>query len=1119
MSEGGAPQPQPQTQVQASSSHRGGQSGRRGRSGRGRGDRGHANGGRRGGGRNAAPQPQNQAQAATASETPAPAPAPASAPAPQNSAPEQASSGSGRRGRGRGGSRGGGRRGTPTRGGQVSGTQRRFGGHLTTNAAAGADADDGSAPSLSAEAPDFVPGQPVPRRSAPAPKQKKPQYPLAPKSTAPDLPTRIHEDVSNGQYECVICSSEVLRPSRVWSCTLCWTVLHLSCVKKWYTSQLKKDDDTHSWRCPGCNSNLTEEPTTYHCWCGKDINPRNVPGLPPHSCGQTCSKPRSTCPHPCPLECHAGPCPPCTLMGPTQSCFCGKHEVTKRCTETDYGEGWSCKEICGDLLPCGEHFCASPCHSGLCGSCESLMQARCYCGKEHKEIPCDRRGDLEMSFNYGQVYGSDSEDISEDSWFDGSFDCGATCGRKYDCGHHDCEKTCHPQDEMSAHCPFSPDVVLTCPCGKTPLEELLEQPRQSCQDKIPHCKKTCGKTLSCGHQCNDTCHTGPCNPCFQKMDVTCRCGRTVSPTLCHQGEIATPMCMRVCQAQLNCGRHKCGEHCCPGEKRAIERQAARRKHRPQATDEVEAEHICVRVCGRTLKCGTHQCSQICHSGPCPSCLEAVFEEISCACGRTILQPPQPCGTRPPDCRFDCTRAPPCGHPSVKHNCHPDDTSCPKCPFLVEKACICGKQRMKNRPCWLEEARCGLQCGKKLKCGTHTCRKECHRPGECEDADIPGSHCAQPCGKTRKSCDHTCQDSCHAPFQCKEDRPCQSKTFITCDCQHRKKEVRCLATRANPSPDRDTLKCDDECLRLQRNQRLAAALNIDPDHSDDHVPYSDATLKLCRDLGMTWSQNQEREFRVFATEPSEKRLRFKPMPASQRAFLHNLAADFGFDSESQDPEPHRHVSIFKTPRFVAPPKKTLAQCVKIRTDAAKATAAAAAASSAAAAVASAPEPFNALLLTAPRFGLTIDEVESALSAHLKSHNSLAFTTSFLPSDEIVLRAVPVTSWGTTPSAVEASLASLKPLVARTIEKEGLAASAMLVHADASLNVLRREGAGSGGGGWNAVVGRAAAPRRVLGPAKPADERPASGFVSFSKLAKKKIADPVADDWEAAADSDE
>ena len=60
-----------------------------------------------------------------------------------------------------------------------------------------------------------------------------------------------------------------------------------------------------------------------------------------------------------------------------------------------------------------------------------------------------------------------------------------------------------------------------------------------------------------------------------------------------------------------------------------------------------------------------------------------------------------------------------------------------------------------------------------------------------------------------------------------------------------------------------------------------------------------------------------------------RLRFKPMQANQRAFIHALAEDYGLDSESQDPEPHRHVCIFKTPRFVSAPMKTLSQCVAIK----------------------------------------------------------------------------------------------------------------------------------------------------------------------------------------------
>lgn len=558
-------------------------------------------------------------------------------------------------------------------------------------------------------------------QSRPAPRPKKAEGPLAPKSDAPDLPTRIHEDISNLQYECVICTSEVIKESQVWSCTICWTVVHLPCAKKWHVNETKKDEENHSlWRCPGCNSPLNDAPGSYHCWCGKEYNPRPIMGLPPHSCGQTCSKARPTCPHPCSLECHAGPCPPCDLMGPSQPCFCGKQSITRRCRETDYVNGWSCNEPCGDFLPCGEHMCPRTCHAGLCGACEVPILARCYCGKTVKEIPCEERGDEEESYNYGQVVteGLDEAAVPKDSYFSGCIRCQEPCGRTYDCGKHSCDKPCHPQGSAETHCPRSPDVVTHCFCGKTTLQSLLDTPRQSCEDTIPHCAEECGRLLDCGHRCKSTCHVGDCGPCFKVVDVPCRCGRTSTELACVKASSEpTPMCSRPCQAQLSCGRHQCQERCCSGERKARDRQAARRKNKLAAPEEdIEDEHLCTRTCGRKLKCGTHSCQQICHKGPCPSCLEAIFEEISCACGRTVLLPPQPCGTKPPECRYDCTKSPLCGHPRIQHKCHQEDTPCPKCPFLVEKPCICGKQTLKNQPCWFEEARCGLPCGRKLKCG-------------------------------------------------------------------------------------------------------------------------------------------------------------------------------------------------------------------------------------------------------------------------------------------------------------------------------------------------------------------------------------------------------------------
>ncbi|KAI1436694.1 hypothetical protein GGR50DRAFT_649095 [Xylaria sp. CBS 124048] len=1033
-----------------------------------------------------------------------------------------ASQGSRTRGRGRGGARASRRGRAPTVNASrtVMAPTRTFGGHLTTTERESDNRQNGEVPTaLNPSASTFVPGQqfasPTPEVARRAPPRTTPRTTPKParqtsRSTAPDLPTRIHEDINNRQYECVICTNEVLRNSRVWSCSICWTVTHMSCVKKWFTNRIipsGQEQREQSWRCPGCNSTMIDEPGVYHCWCGKEIDPTSGAGSPPHSCGQTCSKPRGTCPHPCSLQCHAGPCPPCPLMGPSQSCFCGKNVSNKRCIQTDYTNGWSCNEICGDLLACGEHTCERTCHSGLCGSCETPVVSRCYCGGESKEIPCDELGDKLESYDYGQTRRGDDtqEHEAQDgigTWFVGSFRCGHTCSRMFDCGKHSCQRPCHPQDEGPAHCPFSPDVITHCPCGATSVTDIAA-PRESCLDPIPNCGKVCNKPLSCGHLCQENCHAGPCSECTQEIDINCRCGRTTTSVVCSKKDLHDPTCEKICRVQLNCGRHEHGVRCCPAEKIAIERVISKRRNWGSVTlnEEFEAEHICIRACDRPLECGQHRCRKLCHRGSCPSCLEAIFEEISCNCGRTVLHPPQPCGTRPPECRFDCTRPRLCGHPQVNHTCHPDDVACPKCPFLVEKKCICGKKTLKNQPCWFEEPRCGLPCNKKLKCGTHSCKKLCHGPGACEDEALSGSHCEQPCGKAR-SCGHIDSEQCHAPYPCKEDKPCQAKTFVTCECQHRKQEVKCSATKAQPTPQRPLLKCDDECLRLQRNARLAQALDINPQsHTDNHVPYSNATLKLYR-VDPQWAHTYEREIRVFAGDRAEKRLRFKPMKAQQRAFIHSLAEDFGLDSESSDPEPHRHVCLFKTPRFVSAPMKTLAQSALIRASQDPLTQ-------------QAPlvdkeivMPYNALLLTNPQFGLTVEAIDTALRKEYTAYPTIKFVTSFLPSEEVVIKGSGV--W--TPQMLENSLMALKPTLKQTVKRLKLAEDVFLCSVDESLNVLRREESRAPGEGrWSAVVGRS------KDEPKPARALPLrSNFVALKKEPKKKIEDdPVEDDWETAA----
>ncbi|KAF4630091.1 hypothetical protein G7Y89_g8058 [Cudoniella acicularis] len=117
------------------------------------------------------------------------------------------------------------RRGGLGRGGRPGGAHppmvngvRSFGGQLTSNTPPPPPSADGS---LAADAPVFVPGQPVvPRARAPqAPRQRRMS-----KSQAPDIATRTHEDIANRQYECVICTNEVLTNSKIWTCKTCWSL-------------------------------------------------------------------------------------------------------------------------------------------------------------------------------------------------------------------------------------------------------------------------------------------------------------------------------------------------------------------------------------------------------------------------------------------------------------------------------------------------------------------------------------------------------------------------------------------------------------------------------------------------------------------------------------------------------------------------------------------------------------------------------------------------------------------------------------------------------------------------------------------------------------------------------
>lgn len=354
--------------------------------------------------------------------------------------------------------------------------------------------------------------------------------------------------------------------------------------------------------------------------------------------------------------------------------------------------------------------------------------------------------------------------------------------------------------------------------------------------------------------------------------------------------------------------------------------------------------------------------------------------------------------------------------------------------------------------------------------------------------------------------------------CKEDKPCTHKILITCECQRIKQEAKCNASNNGEGNLKKTLKCDEECGRLQRNQILAAALHVDPDRQDDHVPYSADTLNMYQ-RNSTWAAAQEKILRLFAANSEEKRMRFKPMQSPQRAFIHSLAEDFGLDTESMDPEPHRHVALFKTPRFVMAPMKTLADSLRIR-QRERATATTAARTTTTYTPAPQPkpskavDPYNGFLVTSPRFALTIEEITSVLRATMpKTSYPLELEVAFLPSEEVSLKPPIAARASVTEREIQTMLESIKPAISAAIAAESIG-KLQLVRTDASLNVQRRESDDAPGAGWSQVA--KGNPVRRAPQNAPLGVK--SGFAVLSLPRRKKKVE-VADDWEVEEEKEE
>ncbi|KAG9092665.1 FKBP12-associated protein [Ceratobasidium sp. UAMH 11750] len=749
----------------------------------------------------------------------------------------------------------------------------------------------------------------------------------APPPTTGDLTSRLIYSLTHREdaVDCPICFNPVHPTQPIWSCapppvdpledtsaapaTCCWTIFHIRCIKQWAQKSVVATREAYrarsvdlpgDWRCPGCQTKRTVIPQAYLCFCARMADPPPSRLATPHSCGEPCARVRKECEHACPMACHPGPCPPC-LVSVSKSCWCGAKTLVSRCsvlnkgTATNAGVGpvLSCGQPCGRLLGCEKHTCELECHPGPCSPCAIVDTAKCYCGKQQKEMAC------------GTGVFKDCAVEGEESWT-GRWQCDRICERPFDCGQHMCQKPCHAPSTTPAPCPFSPAFITTCPCTKTPLSA----PRNACTDPIPTCSQPCSRPyLTCAHACTKLCHVGACPPCTLPVAVKCRCGETTTRIPCNEAaEGREILCQRACKALRGCGRHVCNRICCPLAGTASKPKGKRRAVEPGAItesteDDPEGWHVCDLVCNKRLACGNHNCMLPDHRGPCPRCLQSSFEDLICPCNRTIIEPPIPCGTRI-NCAYPCAQPPPpCGHPRTPHTCHAadEDSSCPPCPHLTNRTCDCGKSTVRNVRCSQERVSCGAACGKLLDCGYHACDRTCHT-GEC------GS-CEQVCGKPRKECGHPCPIGCHAPSACPstDTEPCPVVITVSCPCGRITQPAPCGASRV--------LKCQDACSVAKRNARLADALGISENTragSVNSVAWSPELIGFCRiSANQAFVRNVEKALTDFVG--SDKKAHVLPhMPEVRRKFVMEVAEVYRVNTQLVDEEPRRSVQLIRRP---------------------------------------------------------------------------------------------------------------------------------------------------------------------------------------------------------------
>ncbi|KAK1570332.1 hypothetical protein Q3G72_000358 [Acer saccharum] len=259
-------------------------------------------------------------------------------------------------------------------------------------------------------------------------------------------------------------------------------------------ASITKPHKCHYGACPPCRLICEEEFT-----CGHNCKLRCHGPRPPPNPEFTLKPKKKKSNHPSELT-PGSPCPACPELV-WRSCV-GQHIGAERMMVCSDRTQFSCDNLCGNPLSCGNHYCTKTCHAFKSRS-SSSVEERSKESCEACNLPCQKE-------------------------------------RMPACPHP-CPKRCHPGE-------CSPCKVLikrSCHCGAmvhvfecTYYNTLPEKE----QITVRSCGGPCHRKLPyCTHLCPEICHLGQCpspEKCCKKVTVRCGCQTLKKEWICQDVQAA-----------------------------------------------------------------------------------------------------------------------------------------------------------------------------------------------------------------------------------------------------------------------------------------------------------------------------------------------------------------------------------------------------------------------------------------------------------------------------------------------------------------------------------------------------------------------------------------------------